>query len=87
MLLVCPGPIARDEPRQYPAAGSIPERAHGAGAGVKVGALRPEQLATAILAACERRRPELVIPAKSRLLFAISQLSPTLGDWLLRKVT
>jgi hypothetical protein len=37
--------------------------------------------------ACQGRRPELVIPAKARLLFAISQLCPRLGDWIVRKST
>lgn len=88
-LLVCPGPIARDDPRLYPLQGleDVPDRARAPGAGVKVKGIPPQKLATAILTACERRRPELVMPAKARLLFAISQLCPRLGDWLVLRNT
>jgi uncharacterized protein len=87
VLLVCPGPIQRKDARLYPLAGleDVPESARKPGAGVRVSAIPPERLARAILRACERRRPELVIPAKARLLFAISQLWPTLGDWIVRR--
>jgi len=37
--------------------------------------------------ACQRRRPELVVPAKARLLFAVSQLWPRLGDWIVVRMT
>jgi NAD(P)-dependent dehydrogenase (short-subunit alcohol dehydrogenase family) len=89
VLLVCPGPIARDDPRLYPLEGleDLPERARRPGAGVKVGAISPEKLAKAILRACERRKPELVVPARARLVFAISQLWPSLGDWIVRRST
>lgn len=86
VLLVCPGPIARDDPRLYPLEGleDLPERARRPGAGVKVGTIRPEKLARAILRACRRRKPELVVPGKARLLFALSQLWPSLGDRIVR---
>lgn len=89
VLLVCPGPIARSGDRLYPLEGieDVPERARRPGAGVKVRAIPPEKLAQAILKACERRQPELVIPGKARLLFAISQLWPNLGDWLVLRNT
>jgi len=89
VLLVCPGPIARKDERLYPLAGleDVPERARAPGAGVRVGKIDPEWLAGAILRACERRQPELVVPGKARLLFALSQLSPRLGDWLVRRMT
>ncbi|NUQ63251.1 MAG: SDR family NAD(P)-dependent oxidoreductase [Pirellulales bacterium] len=89
VLLVCPGPIARDNPRLYPLEGleDVPESARRPGAGVKVKAIRPEELGRAILRACERRQPELIVPAKARLLFALAQLSPRLGDWLVRRKT
>jgi len=89
VLLVCPGPIARKEPRLYPLEGleDLPERARRPGAGVKLKGIPPEKLARAILRACERRRPELVMPAKARLLFAISQLWPRLGDWIVVRMT
>ena len=89
VLLVCPGPIARDDPRLYPLEGAeaIPEQARKPGAGVKVGAIPPERLTRAILRACQHRKPEIVMPGKARLLFAISQLFPKLGDWIVLRKT
>ena len=89
VLLVCPGPIQRDDPRLYPLKGleDIPEHARRPGAGVKVKGIPPTKLASAILRACERRQPEIVMPLKARLLFAIAQLCPRLGDWLVLKNT
>ena len=87
VLLVCPGPIERKDARLYPLAGleDVPEQARAPGAGVQVKAIPPQRLARAILRACERRQPELVIPGKARLLFALAQLCPTLGDWIVRR--
>jgi short-subunit dehydrogenase len=102
VLLVCPGPIAREgeaparrsspksaEPggRYSDRATNIPATAHKPGGGVKVAAVAPQWLAEKILRACERRQAELIVPGRARLLFAISQLSPRLGDWLLRRMT
>ena len=90
VLLVCPGPIQRNDARLYPLAGleDVPERARRPGAGVQTTAIPPRRLAQAILRACERRQPEIVMPGRARLLFAISQLFPRLGDWIvLRKTT
>jgi short-subunit dehydrogenase len=87
VLLVCPGPIRREEPRIYSASDQLPESARQPGAGVKVGKIDPDWLAARILRACERREVEIVVPWKARLLFAISQLSPSCGDWLLSKMT
>jgi len=88
-LLVCPGPIHRESERLYQLEGTdgIPEKALNPGAGVKVWKIDPQWLAGKILNACERRKPELVVPTKARLLFAVAQLWPTLGDWLVRKNT
>jgi NAD(P)-dependent dehydrogenase (short-subunit alcohol dehydrogenase family) len=89
VLLVCPGPIQRSGARLYPLEGleDIPQQARQPGAGVKVRAIAPETLARRILLACQRRQPELVMPGKARLLFAISQLWPRLGDWLVLRNT
>jgi NAD(P)-dependent dehydrogenase (short-subunit alcohol dehydrogenase family) len=89
VLLVCPGPIERKNARLYPLEGleDVPEIARAPGAGVRVRTISPDRLAHDILKACERRRPELVIPGKARLLFAISQLWPSLGDWIVRRET
>jgi len=90
VLLVCPGPIAGGEtadrytPEQL---AKLPESARQPGAGVKLHRLDPDALARRILAACEARRPELIVPAKARALFVLAALSPRLGDWLLRRMT
>jgi NAD(P)-dependent dehydrogenase (short-subunit alcohol dehydrogenase family) len=89
VLLVCPGPIDRKDPRLYPLEGleGLPERARAPGAGVKTRGIPPERIARAILRACQLRRPEVVIPYKARLFFVLSQIWPALGDWLLLRNT
>ncbi|MEM9186976.1 MAG: SDR family NAD(P)-dependent oxidoreductase [Planctomycetota bacterium] len=88
-LLVCPGPLRRDDAgARYDAqAADLPDAARKPGAGARVKAIDPADLSRQVLAACERRQSELVVPAKARLLFAITQLRPSWGDWLLRKNT
>jgi hypothetical protein len=54
---------------------------------VKLKGLSPDWLAERILRACRRREAELVAPGRARWLFALSQLSPTLGDWIVSKMT
>jgi short-subunit dehydrogenase len=88
VILVCPGPIERADAGQRYADGAaqrVPTAAQAPGGGARVNAIPPDQLAAKILAACEKRRPELVVPVRARLLFAISQLSARWGDWLLRR--
>ena len=89
VLLVCPGPIERTDERLYPLNGleDVPGRAREPGAGVRLRKIPPQKLARTILRACERRTPELVIPGKARLLFAIAQLFPKLGDWIVLRKT
>jgi short-subunit dehydrogenase len=91
-LLVCPGPISREDQHgsgaRYAAhAPEVPAAAQQPGGGAKVGMINPHWLAGKILRACEERRAELVVPKRARLLFAASQLSPRFGDWLLRRMT
>ena len=88
-LLVCPGPIRRDEnsPRYEIESAGLPEAASRPGGGVKLNGIDPDWLARRILRAAERRQAEVVVPARARLLFAIAQLSPRLGDWLIRRMT
>jgi len=89
VLLVCPGPIKRSDAgeRYADKANGLPEAAQKPGGGVKLPAIEPERLAKRILVACERRKKELVIPCKSKMLFAMSQLSPSLGDWVINRMT
>lgn len=89
VLLVCPGPIARDDAGQRydEQASDLPDAANQPGAGVRLKGIPPARLANQILRACQQRRAELVVPAKAKLLFAIAQLSPAWGDWLLKRLT
>ncbi len=89
VLLVCPGPVKRDNPRLYALknAEGIPQSALMPGGGVKVGKIDPHVLAQRILTMCEKRRPELVVPWKARILFSIAQMFPRLGDWIVLKST
>lgn len=87
VLLVCPGPIARDDAGYRYEALSVPEQARKPGGGVRLRGIDPDWLAERILAACERRTLELVVPGRARWLFAVSQISPGWGDWLIRRMT
>lgn len=88
-LLVCPGPIRRDDAgsRYDSAAGELPPEARQPGGGVKLKGIDPDWLAGRILSACERRQAELIVPARAKLLFAIAQLWPSLGDWIVTRMT
>jgi NAD(P)-dependent dehydrogenase (short-subunit alcohol dehydrogenase family) len=89
VLLVCPGPIARDAPRTYAAAGptEVPPDAQRPGAGARLRAIDPGRLAQRIERACRRRKPELIVPGRARILFVLQQFSARAGDWLLRRST
>ncbi|MDA1051156.1 MAG: SDR family NAD(P)-dependent oxidoreductase [Planctomycetota bacterium] len=88
VLLVCPGPIAREDAGQrYDAeTRDLPDSARQPGGGVKLRGIPPDRLAARILRACEQRRLELIVPARARWLFAISQLWPSLGDRIIAKM-
>lgn len=89
VMLVCCGPIARADAgtRYAQQATDLPDSASQPGAGVKVKAIDPQTLAARVLAGCEKRQTEIIIPGKARLLFAIAQLSGAWGDWVLRRFT
>ncbi|TWT76034.1 putative oxidoreductase [Posidoniimonas polymericola] len=89
VLLVCPGPIARPDggQRYQQQTSDLPEAANRPGGGAKVKSIAPDVLSQKLLAACEKRQSELVIPAKARILAALTQLSPKWGDWALSKQT
>jgi short-subunit dehydrogenase len=88
-LLVCPGPIRRDDGgRRYEeTAVGLPAEARKPGGGVKLKGIDPDWLASRILAACEQGKAELIVPCRARLLFAISQLWPRVGDWIITRMT
>ena len=87
VLLVCPGPIARDDAgsRYDHQSGDLPDRVRAPGAGVDVKTIDPKTLTDRLFDACRRRKPELVMPGKARLLFAVAQLFPSLGDWIVKR--
>lgn len=88
VLLVCPGPIARaDAGSRYDAqTEDLPSAARQPGGGVRLRGISAEWLASRVLRACERRQPELIVPGKARWLFALSQLWPELGDWIIGRM-
>lgn len=88
VLLACPGPIRREDAAQRYAAeaAGLPPTAAQPGGGVRLRGIDPHRLARRILAACQRRQPELVVPGVARLLFALAQLSPRLGDWIMTRM-
>lgn len=88
-LLVMPGPLARADggERYDEQATNLPASAKQPGGGAKVKAIDPDWLAQRVLSASREGRRELIVPTKARLLFTLSQLSPRLGDWLLRRST
>ena len=85
-MLVCPGPIRRDDvgSRYDEKAEKLPDSARAAAAGAKLKGIPPELLANKVLRACAKRKKELIVPAYARLAFIAAALSPTLGDWILR---
>jgi uncharacterized protein len=89
VLLVCPGPIHRNDAgaRYNEQAANLPPTARNPGGGVKLSHIDPSWLARQILLACQRRQLELVVPKRARLLFAIAQLWPRLGDWIVKRMT
>ncbi len=86
VLLACPGPIAHDSIDRY-AGQNIPVEALRPGGGAKMSVIDPRLLAKRVLVACQKRKSELIVPRRARLLFAVAQISPRLGDWLLLKTT
>lgn len=91
VMLACPGPIRRpDASTRYanlPSAVELPPEALKAGGGSKLSGLDATSLATEILHAAARRKPELVRPRKARLLMILAAISPRLGDYLLKKMS
>jgi NAD(P)-dependent dehydrogenase (short-subunit alcohol dehydrogenase family) len=89
VLLVCPGPIAREDAgRRYgETPSSLPDSARKPGAGVKLHGISADKLALRILKASQRGRAELIMPRSARLFFVLSQLWPELGDWIIRRMT
>jgi short-subunit dehydrogenase len=86
-LHVCPGPIRREDSgtRYDSQAEGMGDSVAQPGAGVKLKGIDPDFLARKIVRHCEKRKSELIMPWHAKLLFSMTQLSPRLGDFLLRK--
>ena len=91
VLHVCTGPVVRPEDpdqkidRYEEINIELPDQATRPGAGAPVKGIPADQLAVRIIRACERRKAELIIPWRARLLFILSRVSTRLGDWLIRR--
>ena len=86
-MFVCPGPIKRRDggDRYDSEVADLPEHARQPGGGVKMKGVEIEILAKKIISGFQRRSIEIVYPWRSRLLFAVQQLWPKLGDWIIRR--
>ncbi|MEE2642797.1 MAG: SDR family NAD(P)-dependent oxidoreductase [Planctomycetota bacterium] len=86
-MLVCPGPIKREDAgqRYEEEATGLPDAAKQPGGGARLKGICPARLSRLIVRGCEKRKAELVVPWKANLLFIASSLSTRLGDWLLKK--
>jgi len=91
VLLVCPGPVAREDSdtryNQLASARGIDDGISAPGAGVKLKAIDPVVLSRRILAAAKLRRKEVITPSKAAWLAAIASLVPNWSDWILKKYT
>ena len=86
-LSVYPGPIRRDDAgdRYAQEASGLDTVAAEPGAGVKLKGICPKLLVSKIDRAIRRRKKELIVPGHTRILFTLLQLSPSLGDWILKR--
>ena len=90
VALVNPGPIRRDDAGSRYAGqidGSIPAAASGPGGGTRIKGVPPEVVARAVVRCIRRRSPDVVIPGYLRVLIAVGNAFPRLGDWMLLKFT
>jgi uncharacterized protein len=87
VLLVCPGPILRDDAgtRYKSQTTGLNSVANQPGAGAKLKGLNPQSLAKMIINATVQGKRELIIPWRAGVLFKIAAIFPRLGDWLRKK--
>jgi len=96
VLLVSPGPIRRaaDDPAAERAVdryaddarrAGLPDEATAPGGAASLKRLDPDRLAAAVLDACHRRCPELVMPRKAGLLAGFIEWFPRAGRGLLAR--
>jgi uncharacterized protein len=89
VLLVCPGPLQRDDAGQRYAdqADGLSVAANLPGAGAPVRAICPQWLAQRIVMGVQRRRLQLIYPTKFRWLMLANAISSRLGFWLTGRLT
>ncbi|MEM9587377.1 MAG: SDR family NAD(P)-dependent oxidoreductase, partial [Planctomycetota bacterium] len=87
--LVCPGPIRRSDAgeRYRESSKVLPEQAAQPGGGARLRGLDPDHVARAVVKCVQKRSPEIILPGYLRLLIAIGNASPRLGDWLIVRFT
>ncbi len=90
VMLICPGPISRDDTgsRYQKIAeqrGLETASATKPGGGVNLRTIDPKALCKKILDAAHRRQRELVTPVKASYLAGIGNVWPGLADWILKK--
>ncbi len=90
VMLVCPGPIARDDSgtryRDLASSRGLEDAAAvSPGGGVKLNLIDPVVLSDAILARAHSRTREFVYPSKAKWLAALSDGWPWLADLVLRR--
>jgi NAD(P)-dependent dehydrogenase (short-subunit alcohol dehydrogenase family) len=87
-LLVCPGPIERDDGGdRYSSlieARNLDSKMSKPGGGVRLKRLEPAMLARRVVDAAAHRKTELIIPSKARWLVALMSLCPSWGMRILR---
>lgn len=89
VLLVCPGPLHRDDAgRRYDSLTTdLPASARQPGGGTQLKLLDPHTVSQQIVNACAGHRAELVLPGKIRLLTALAQLFPLWADRTIHRRT
>jgi NAD(P)-dependent dehydrogenase (short-subunit alcohol dehydrogenase family) len=88
-LLICPGPIDRDNSQERYAdliqARGLDAEVAKPGGGVQVRRLDPAELSQRILLAAQARELEVIVPGKAKWLAALMPLWPSWADRILRK--
>ncbi|AMV35540.1 3-oxoacyl-[acyl-carrier-protein] reductase FabG [Pirellula sp. SH-Sr6A] len=90
VLLVAPGPIARDDSdHRYDALlaqrGIQQKGASKPGGGAKLRRIDPVWLSQRILVAAAKRERELIVPWKARIVIGLFAFAPGLAEYLLRR--
>jgi short-subunit dehydrogenase len=88
-LLVCPGPIQREDTLDRYAdivhSRGLDPASQRPGGGVALNRLDPNWLSQKILQAAFERKSELIVPTKARLLALMMAIWPSLADRIIRK--